>query len=235
MGARDYNAATGRWTAKDPIGFAGGDPNLYRSVGNDPVNFIDPTGNGAVSQLLKRVGKGALFGALGSLGSQVLGNLLVGNKPFACLNWTNVGISAAFGGLGGAVSAVRGLGGLSNVDKAIRNELAIHSATVRTMQVGAGLNLAQYGTTLWANGEDWNWGSALVSVLGGAVGGRIAGPGVYPDMGMMKLLGSYTPAMRDFAWDESARSAAGGTFRAATAVAPANVPGPTTAQCSCSK
>ena len=45
MGARDYNAATGRWTAKDPIGFAGGDPNLYRYVGNDPVNFIDPNGH----------------------------------------------------------------------------------------------------------------------------------------------------------------------------------------------
>lgn len=44
FGARDYDAETGRWTAKDPIGFAGGDPNLSVYVGNDPVNFIDPSG-----------------------------------------------------------------------------------------------------------------------------------------------------------------------------------------------
>ena len=28
FGARDYDAETGRWTAKDPILFNGGDPNL---------------------------------------------------------------------------------------------------------------------------------------------------------------------------------------------------------------
>jgi RHS repeat-associated protein len=44
--ARDYDAVVGRWTAKDPIGFAGGDANLYRYVGNDPVNLADPSGLG---------------------------------------------------------------------------------------------------------------------------------------------------------------------------------------------
>jgi RHS repeat-associated protein len=44
FGARDYDAETGRWTAKDPIGFAGGDTNLYAYVGNDPVNRVDPGG-----------------------------------------------------------------------------------------------------------------------------------------------------------------------------------------------
>ncbi len=44
FGARDYDAYTGRWTAKDPIGFDGGDTNLYGYVLNDPVNITDVLG-----------------------------------------------------------------------------------------------------------------------------------------------------------------------------------------------
>jgi len=43
-GARDYEPETGRWTAKDPILFAGGDTNLYGYTLGDPVNFVDPAG-----------------------------------------------------------------------------------------------------------------------------------------------------------------------------------------------
>jgi len=44
FGARDYEAYAGRWTAKDPILFGGGDENLYVYVVNDPINLIDPVG-----------------------------------------------------------------------------------------------------------------------------------------------------------------------------------------------
>ena len=44
FGARDYDPTIGRWTAKDPIDFAGGDTNLYGYVMNDPVNWVDPEG-----------------------------------------------------------------------------------------------------------------------------------------------------------------------------------------------
>ena len=44
FGARDFDPSIGRWTAKDPIDFAGGDVNLYGYVQNDPVNFVDPEG-----------------------------------------------------------------------------------------------------------------------------------------------------------------------------------------------
>jgi len=45
LGARDYDPATGRWTAKDALRFAGMLANLYGYVGGDPVNSIDPTGH----------------------------------------------------------------------------------------------------------------------------------------------------------------------------------------------
>lgn len=44
FGGRDYDPQTARWTAKDPILFLGGDADLYAYVGNDPINFIDPSG-----------------------------------------------------------------------------------------------------------------------------------------------------------------------------------------------
>ena len=44
FGYRDYDAYTGKWTAKDPIGFQGRDSNLYGYVLGDPVNFIDSKG-----------------------------------------------------------------------------------------------------------------------------------------------------------------------------------------------
>jgi RHS repeat-associated protein len=42
FGARDYDAETGRWTAKDLIRFQGGDFNLYGYVLQDLINDWDP-------------------------------------------------------------------------------------------------------------------------------------------------------------------------------------------------
>lgn len=44
FGFRDYDPDVGRWTAKDPIGFCGGDSDLYGYVANNPTNFTDPSG-----------------------------------------------------------------------------------------------------------------------------------------------------------------------------------------------
>jgi RHS repeat-associated protein len=42
--ARFYDPQIGRFTSEDPIGFAGGDVNLYGYVWNNPLSFIDPFG-----------------------------------------------------------------------------------------------------------------------------------------------------------------------------------------------
>jgi RHS repeat-associated protein len=44
FGFRDYDPDVGRWTAKDPIFFKGGDADLYSYVLNDPINRVDPPG-----------------------------------------------------------------------------------------------------------------------------------------------------------------------------------------------
>ena len=59
----DYDPTIGRWTTKDPIGFAGGDTNLYAYVGNDPVTGIDPTG---MSRLVFNVTRGTITVISGS-------------------------------------------------------------------------------------------------------------------------------------------------------------------------
>jgi len=51
---RWYDPLTGEFTSEDPIGFAGGDTNLSRYVGNSPADYTDPTGNSWLSSLLRK-------------------------------------------------------------------------------------------------------------------------------------------------------------------------------------
>ncbi|MDD4732959.1 MAG: RHS repeat-associated core domain-containing protein [Desulfovibrio sp.] len=55
FGLRDYDTYTSRWTAPDPIGDKGGDPDWYGYCLDDPVNGVDPLG-------LFRFGKRGLGG-----------------------------------------------------------------------------------------------------------------------------------------------------------------------------
>ncbi|MCD4779583.1 MAG: hypothetical protein K8S27_03405 [Candidatus Omnitrophica bacterium] len=60
FGARDYDPDIGRWTAKDPILFEGGDVDLMVYCGSDPVNFIDLSGNMAIADDILYVTAGAV-------------------------------------------------------------------------------------------------------------------------------------------------------------------------------
>ena len=96
FGARDYDPHTGRWTAKDPIRFAAGDGNLYRYVGGDPVNRIDPNG---------KIAPWVLAG---------LGGTAIGVGTYALTSWaTEQEITwegAVIAGVGGLAGGLVGFG-----------------------------------------------------------------------------------------------------------------------------
>lgn len=91
FGARDYDPSVGRWTSKDASGFAGG-PNFYAYGHNDPVNYVDPDGR------LSILATGAIGAVAGGVGSFVMQGL---QKGFGCVDYREVGIPAAAGGLAG--------------------------------------------------------------------------------------------------------------------------------------
>lgn len=92
FGARDYDARTGRWTVKDPIGFGGG-ANLYAYAQSDPVNLIDPTGlyAGMDDAVF------ALGGAAVGLGGQALSDVFSGHAS-SWQDYTGAAVGGAVGG-----------------------------------------------------------------------------------------------------------------------------------------
>jgi RHS repeat-associated protein len=54
FGARDYDAESGRWTSKDPIGLAG-NLSVYSYANNIPTNLLDPSGLVPISDCVKKL------------------------------------------------------------------------------------------------------------------------------------------------------------------------------------
>ncbi|MDQ7010371.1 MAG: RHS repeat-associated core domain-containing protein, partial [Mariprofundaceae bacterium] len=102
FGARDYDPETGRWTAKDPIRFDGGDANLYGYVLGDPVNGIDPWGLDTINLMIQG-GLGAGF----NFGLQI--------KPSSGDVYITAGIGV---GIGASASATYQVGGSPKQDAA---------------------------------------------------------------------------------------------------------------------
>lgn len=73
FGYRDYDPDTGRWTAKDPIGFNGGDIDLYGYCLNNPVNLVDQMGLEAWI-IVNRIGNQGTISAVDSDGNRASGD-----------------------------------------------------------------------------------------------------------------------------------------------------------------
>jgi RHS repeat-associated protein len=90
FGARDYDPRTGRWTTKEPLGFAGGDTNFYAYVFNDPTNLIDPSGLDAVtadSHNLERMYELWASAGFGQKETERAGFLTENSGQYGCQAW----------------------------------------------------------------------------------------------------------------------------------------------------
>ncbi len=122
FGYRDYDAFSGRWTAKDPIGFAGGDGNLYGYVLGDSVNFVDEKGLW-IPQLI-----GAILGGSYEVYGQIIKN------GWNNLDWGRIAVASvtsAMGGFAKGVGSAVFLGSsgniVNNVDKQLTEKGCINT------------------------------------------------------------------------------------------------------------
>jgi RHS repeat-associated protein len=96
--ARYYAPGVGCFVSEDPLGFAGGDTNLYRYVHNRPTNATDPTGMvdwGTIGSCWGGTVSGALVG--GAVGT------VVGGAPTLGIG---VPVGFAVGAIGGAAGGL---------------------------------------------------------------------------------------------------------------------------------
>jgi RHS repeat-associated protein len=101
--ARMYNPATGRFTSKDPLGFKGGDINLYRYAENNSLRYKDPSGL-AISNPTNVPG---VPNSCGSTPIQIFFEPIEGSSVlviFAGGNGTNPDIPGAYAGTYGNVN-----------------------------------------------------------------------------------------------------------------------------------
>ena len=100
--ARYYQPQFQRFIAEDPIGFLGGDANLYGYVTENPLYYTDPAGEcpWCVATLL---------GGITNLGAQ----LIMNGGQIGCVNWWETFISAAASGTG--IGIAQSLGKVSTV------------------------------------------------------------------------------------------------------------------------
>lgn len=122
--ARYYHPRLQRFIAEDPIGFLGGDVNLYAYVRNNPVNLVDPSGELALA--------GALVGAGIDLAVQLVRN----GGNVADINLTSVGASAIAGATGVGLAAA-----ISNLTRSIGAQLVLN--TLGSAGIGGASRLGQ--------------------------------------------------------------------------------------------
>ncbi len=183
FGYRDYDASTGKWTAKDPIGFAGGDTNLYGYVLGDPVDFTDSKGLYQGPRFNGRGVPNAMGGNSqstnvdGGVGAGISGHLgLLGGSYYEFYMQGDSGskkITIACGRLGLGIFFGGGAQATASVIPSSSNVCKDNKECSETWSVGASGALGAYATKVG--------GGVTVGPSGMSVTADIAGPsaGIY--------------------------------------------------------
>ncbi len=152
--ARWYDPKGGKFVGQDPIGFAGGDSNVYRYVGNSPANGFDPSG----LDFWGTVG-GVVEGGFAGAGSA--GLLGVGFGSFGGPG------GAIIGGIGGLI--LGGIGGAIAGGRAGSSQEGFGNGTVAAQGPGFGIGIEIGGVV-------GPVASSMGPLPGGMMGGRSPQP-----------------------------------------------------------
>jgi RHS repeat-associated protein len=213
--ARWYDGNLGRFISEDPIGFGGGDVNLYGYVGNNSVMLTDPSGEivpllALVIVAAKSAAIGAAIGAAAVIITKGIGNVYNNKNFFHCIKspgyWIDVSIGAAGGALVGALTPIAGAfaaayGGLSAASAGLASAVALNA-------VGNGL---QYGASVGLGRTQYSHLGLGISIGAGALGGRIGGRFPYNKPNSSILTNEADRALIDKAAQETALYAGVGT------------------------
>jgi hypothetical protein len=147
---RVYSSSLGRFLQTDPIRFSAGDVNIYRYVGNGPVNWVDPLGLYSAYDFLDDAsnfsagaGDAISFGITGAIRNSLPG--IYGDNggvdrcsgAYGAGEWTGTGIAAATGVAGGIRAAVvRAARTAGTGAESALNGLRLNKSLASTAQMG---------------------------------------------------------------------------------------------------
>ncbi len=144
MRARYYDPVVGRFISEDPLGFDGGDVNLYVYGGNNPTLYVDPegtfvfTGTMMLGVAAVKVG-GLAIGYLGTRLAQHFTNTSAGgNMPDSAVNTAMAHtISASAYSAYGGVAAVSGIADAPAMARAAMNMARANPGAIEAITVAA--------------------------------------------------------------------------------------------------
>ena len=169
--ARYYDPVSSEFISQDPLGFAGGDTNLYRRAGNSPANATDPSGlawgwaaagiGAGVSVVGYTIGTGAYSIWTGQNQFSVGGfaGAAAGGAVAGLVFGAVTGDVTSAAGLVGASALAGGAGGLASGAVGTLTDQTVQSALTGSNQY----NLKAVGQNAVSEG--------VTGLIGGAIGG----------------------------------------------------------------